>query len=212
MRGLDEIGYSVYAAEAFQARDHETLQAQPPSPDMGYYVTYEGFPELIEQARGRGWTLLGYEVNKKDYPPDQLLIDQLIKPNVYTRREFSAALKLAEFAEENPEKLIFVHVGHAHLLKGNGRDLDENYKWDRVWLANMLQSNFGYEVLSVDQTNPENVRDRIHRCAVKRDEWRGNFLRVSKYEPNNGEFCAVYADYLIERLDEKYVCEDLSET
>lgn len=210
MRGLDEIGYSTYAAEAFQARDHEALQTQPPSRDMGYYVTYEGFPELIEEARGHGWTLLGYEVSKEDYPPDQLLIEQSIKPNAYTRREFSAAARLAEFADKNPEKLIFVHVGHAHLLKGSGRDSDQNYQWDRVWLANILQSNFGYEVLSIDQTNPENVRDRIHRCAKKTANWRGSFLQISKYEPEEAEFCAVYADYLIDRLDEDYECPELA--
>jgi hypothetical protein len=136
---LWQRGYRYFAAEAFDWKD--TLLNRRPYAAVGVtggYVDEPVFGEIVREARRLGFTLVPYEMEPSQSPPNDSLSPQ-------QRRDLTQARNLREriFAAD-PNAKVFIHAGYAHIQE----------RPTATWfpMASYLRELTGIDPVTVDQT------------------------------------------------------------
>jgi hypothetical protein len=121
-------GFTHYAAEAI-GESGDTLKKRGfPISKSGFYTSDPQFGNVIRRAIDLDFQLLGYDFN----------------PLSHESREEYAATKLAGLFQGNPQTKLFVHAGHAHVLK-------HTTPQGQRWLASLLWEKTGIEPFTIWQ-------------------------------------------------------------
>jgi hypothetical protein len=149
---LRKIGYSYFAAEAFQADPKGEViltAANKTSVLTGFYTSDPVFAEFVNAALVEGWKLVPYDAKSSPaFGSDPM---ESIK-----QRELKQAQNLVDriFAKD-PNAKVLIHVGYAHLHKLRPGDTRS-----QALMGEYLHRLTGLEMLHVDQTSFYSHPDR----------------------------------------------------
>ena len=151
------LGYTHFAAEAFEPDTLVNDESPYARTDFGNYVNEPVFGSLVRTAKELGLVLDAYDANVGD-SEGELDLEEAIN-----RREERQASRLAEIIAHMPEsERILIHAGYTHaaevpIIGPGGNPLD--------WMAARLKRRTGIDPLTIDQTACLSDSDRIQLSA-----------------------------------------------
>ncbi len=144
-----DAGFTHYAAEAIRSVDTSLAQRGYPTSQTGLYTSDPQFGNVLRCALTLDFTVLGYD----------------FRFTTHDRREEFAATELANLLRTDPEIKLFVHAGHAHVLK-------YETVYGGRWLASRLWDKTDIEPFTIWQwSRNHDARDyaAIIRVLKERD-------------------------------------------
>ena len=151
------LGYTHFAAEAFEPDTLVNDESPYARTDFGNYVNESVFGSLVRTAKELGLVLDAYDSNVGN-SEWELDLEEAIN-----RREERQASRLAEIIADMPEsERILIHAGYTHaaevpIIGPGGNPLD--------WMAARLKRRTGIDPLTIDQTACLSDSDRIQLAA-----------------------------------------------
>ena len=150
---LAPLGYTHFAAEAFEPDALVNDESPYARTSFGNYVNEPAFGSLVRTARELGLVLVAYDANVGDSERDLDLVEAI------NRREERQASRLAEIiADMHESERILIHAGYTHaaevpVIGPDGNPLE--------WMAARVKRRTGIDPLTIDQTACSSDSDRI---------------------------------------------------
>ena len=154
---LAPLGFTHFAAEAFDPETLENDQFPYARTNFGTYVKDPVFGGLVRTAKDLGLVLVAYDAKIGDSDADLDLVERV------NRREERQASRLAEVIAAMPEsERILIHAGYSHAAEVPIESFGGN---PMEWMAARLKRHTGIDPLTIDQTDCLSEDDRIQLTA-----------------------------------------------
>ena len=154
---LAPLGYTHFAAEAFDPDAPNNDQLPYARTNFGTYVNEPVFGNLVRTAKNLGLVLVAHDSKISDAEADMDVTERV------RRREERQAMRLADVYAEMPDTdRILIHVGYSHAAEVPIRGFDGN---SLEWMAARLKRRTGIDPLTIDQTDCRSDSDRIQLSA-----------------------------------------------
>ena len=154
---LAPLGFTHFAAEAFDPETLENDQLPYARTDFGTYVKDPVFGSLVRTAKDLGLVLVAYDAKIGDSDANLDLVERV------NRREERQASRLAEVIAAMPEsERILIHAGYSHAAEVPIESFGGN---PMEWMAARLKRHPGIDPLTIDQTDCQSDSDRIQLAA-----------------------------------------------
>ena len=142
---LAPLGYSHYAAEAFDPAALEIGQLPYARTNLGTYVNEPVFGSLVRTVKDLGLVLVAYDAGISDAEAELEASERV------RRREERQSERLAAVFAELPESdRLLIHVGYSHAAEVPIRGFDGN---PLEWMTARLKRLTGIDPLTIDQTD-----------------------------------------------------------
>ena len=142
---LAPLGYSHFAAEAFDPAALEIGQLPYAPTNLGTYVNEPVFGSLVRTVKDLGLVLVAYDARISDVEAELEASERV------RRREERQAKHLAEVFAKLPEAdRMLIHVGYSHAAEVPVRGFDGN---PLEWMTARLKRLTGIDPLTIDQTD-----------------------------------------------------------
>lgn len=142
---LAPLGYTHFAAEAFDPETLENDELPYARTDSGMYVNESVFGSLVRTVKNLGFVLIAYDARISDAEAGLEASERV------RRREERQATKLADVLAALPEShRILIHVGYSHAAEVPVRGFGGN---ELEWMAARLKRLTGIDPLTIDQTD-----------------------------------------------------------
>lgn len=161
------LGYTHFAAEAFDPDTFENDRLPYARTDFGTYVSEPVFGSLVRTAKDLELTMIAYDAKSVDEDTNLDIAEQI------DRREERQALRLAEVVADLPESgRILTHVGYSHASEVPVMGVDGS---PFEWMAARLKRLSGIDPLTIDQTACRSGSDESRLMAQGERHVDGQF-------------------------------------
>lgn len=159
--GLQEEGYTIFAAEAFNTPPgfHETRQDALHRRGYalkadGYYTVEPVFGQTVRRVLELGYRPIFYEIEASPS-------DVSRKDRIEVRETAQAENLIKRAIEKYPDEKILVHVGFSH-----GKELPDSS--GNIWMGMRIKAATGIDPLTVSQTACEggNINEDMSRLKI----------------------------------------------
>lgn len=142
---LAPLGYTHFAAEAFDPDILENDQLPYARTNLGTYVNEPVFGSLVRTVKNLGFVLVAYDARISDVEAELEASERV------RRREERQAKHLAEVFAKLPEAdRMLIHVGYSHAAEVPDGGFDGN---PLEWMTARLKRLTGIDPLTIDQTD-----------------------------------------------------------
>ena len=142
---LAPLGYTHFAAEAFDPDPVENDQLPYARTNLGTYVNEPVFGSLVRTAKDLGLVLVAYDARISAAEADLEASERV------RRREERQSKRLAEvFAELSESDRLVIHVGYSHAAEVPIQGFDGNAL---EWMTARLKRLTGIDPLTINQTD-----------------------------------------------------------
>lgn len=142
---LAPLGYTHFAAEAFDPDILENDQLPYARTNLGTYVNEPVFGSLVRTVKNLGFVLVAYDARISDVEAELEASERV------RRREERQAKHLAEVFAKLPEAdRMLIHVGYSHAAEVPVGGFDGN---PLEWMTARLKRLTGIDPLTIDQTD-----------------------------------------------------------
>jgi len=133
LKGLYNLGFRYYGAEALDFRDSTINQRGYPVLSSGYYIAEPQFGNLIREALNLGYTLFPYEARSFKLFRDPKL------------RELEQAKNIQQILSKDSTAKILIHAGYAHI-----REDSLGGQWEKAMAGRFVELT-GINPLTINQ-------------------------------------------------------------